>query len=252
MASDWQIDGSTVSITVDETLTPTGVTLVWRSADSEAEAHLRPLEDHAGKVTRQVDADGSFVAVDTANGSNTYSLSPHPSRSVVHTGGSFLVSKYEERNLDREASAVEVEVDFVRGGSRSETASDLTQSAAASQWLFSFTTGTVATKRVESDLGSGPRKDGVGGNRIRAIFTASQSRALAEGPNRPDAVQVREFHDGPNDAVDNSPSRNLVSVSSPSGATSILAGGQYIVADWELEYLNDDHYRADMTLWSAS
>lgn len=252
--TDWLIDGSEVPTTRNEKLTAKSLELTWTANKSTVNNHLRPLRDFKGKTTTLIESTGKFVTEDTASGSNTYSLTPHTSRTVIHNSGSFFVDSYNDRMTNPDASVFTANATFLYDQSR-ESTSTFTQSVTGSQWGFSFlapSTGQIATKRVGVNIEATADEPGIGGHTLQLHLSDSQSRLIAEGPTYLDAVNVREVLDGNNLVEDNSPSsRNSVSITVPGGASTAITSGEYVINGWDLTYINDDFYSANIDIWEA-
>jgi len=260
----WRIDGDGVPISTEEAATDRGLSLTFRVQSSVLESVLRPLKTDEGKVaTLDVD-DGGYVAVDRANGANTYQLDPPTDRRPLRQPGLYHVERYEEELVSQSVEEWDVEIDFVPAENRTDTQSiNQAASGAAFPWTFDqaftfntesgqpqwgFTTryGEIATERVDAEF-AGRGEGGVRRFDLTARLTFEQTLAFEAALSRLGGVRVREIPDATNQAVDETDDdAATITVNSPTEET--VPSGQYSVVEWESERLNDAYQSVAITL----
>lgn len=246
--ANWKIDGQSITSITDEIREWDGLTLTFQTDVSTVTNHLRALDGQAGKVELIERADGGFIAVDRADGDNTYAVSPPVQRQPLRVDGDFLVDEYDEEVSDQQGDHYEVTLQLIPDADR-ETTNALAETADAGEWTFEFDTGTIATSRVSAELDA-VGKNGTPGKRLTLILDNDQATVLEESASKLAAVRIREVPDGDNVAEDNSEGdTNTVTVSSPD--TDTFPDGSYVVQEWETTMQNNDWQRVRIFVKSA-
>lgn len=241
----WRVGGLQLRELLNETRTWETLTLEFRSNRDHVLSRLRPLDTDAGKLELLERSDGGFVAVDRVDGSNTFEVAPPTGRIPPRIAGDYLVDEYNEEIVDQQGNEYRVTVSLIPDEDRN-TNSGYTETAGAGEWEFDFYTGTIATTRVHSELGTSGGS-GTKSKRLTLILDADQVQVLEESASFLNAVRTREVPDGENVSEDNSPGdRNTVTVASPD--EDVLESGDYVVQEWKSEMQNDRFQRVSLTL----
>lgn len=247
-SSVWIIGGTLVEEIVEETRTWDKLTLTFRAGEQQVNSNFRPLDQEAGKLDILEKSNGGFIALDRVDGDNTYQLTPPRGRRPPRLSGTFFVDEYNEEVVDQQGNEYQVTISFIPDGPRT-TDSGYTETVDTGEWEFDFETGTVATRRVNAEVGSSAAS-GTRNKRLQLILTDQQVQVLEESATRLNAVRVREVPDGKNIAEDNSAGdRNTVTISSPN--EQVFESGDYVVQTWETVMQNDDWHRVSVTFKSA-
>lgn len=251
---NWSIDGTDISRQIAESATPRGVSLTFRVTTAVLESDLRPLKSDEGKVDVLGTDDGGFVAIDRANGGNTYQLDPPESRKPLRQPGAYHVRRYEESLVSQDVGEWEVEVEFVYGENRTDEPA-ISQTPGAEEWGITTRYGTIATDTNTANsvdatvVGTG--EGGVKRFELRARLTFEQARVFEAALNRLGAGRVRQVPDAPNVAVDDSADdAATVTLDTPDSQT-VVSDGDYVVTEWESERLSDAFQRVTFTVAST-
>lgn len=260
---NWKIGGAGAATVTSEVATHRRLTLQFRVTTAVLTSVLRPLKSNEGQVDVLTTDDGGFVAVDRADGANTYTLDPRDVRKPLRQAGDYHVRRYEEDLVSQTVDEWQVEVEFVRGRDRSDTPSiDEAPSGAAFPWAFdqAFTDrgewglttryGTIATARVDADfLGTGA--DGVERFELTARLTVEQALAFEAALSLLDGSRVRQIPDATNVMVDDTDGdANTVTVDPPTTGDEVPTG-EYVVTGWEGRRLNGAFGEYAITLADA-
>jgi hypothetical protein len=259
---NWLVDGAPVTTATVEVATEQGLSLTYRVTTEVLESTLRPLKESQGKVDVLPVDDGGFVAVDRADGGNSFSFAPPDRRRPIRQPATFHVDRYEESLVSQEVGEWDVELDLIRESSREETALSLQdtgqlgavfdwtfpQTFTATDWSFDTTAGQIITDRIDADF-AGQGDGGVRRFEITARLTVEQAHVFETGLNRLGGVRVKERPDGPNVAVDATNGDATVEVTSPPGST--VTNGDYVVSEWESTRLSEAYQSVAFVIASA-
>jgi len=263
--ANWYIDGAGVPIATRESATDRVLSLTFRVQSSTLKNVLRPLKADQGQVATLDTDDGGYVAVDRANGANTYQLEPPEARQPLRQPGQYHVERYEEELVSQSVEEWDVEIDFVPAENRNDTRSinETVDSGAAFPWTFdqaftyntpsekqpwAFDTryGQIVTEAVDARF-AGRGEGGVRRFDLTARLTFEQSLAFESALSRLGGVRVREIPDATNQAVDETDDHAAtITVNSPTEET--VPSGQYSVVEWQSERLNDAYQSVVVTL----
>jgi len=263
--ANWYIDGTGVPIATRESATDRVLSLTFRVQSSTLKNVLRPLKADQGQVATLDTDDGGYVAVDRANGANTYQLEPPERRQPLRQPGEYHVERYEEGLVSQSVEEWDVEIDFVPAENRDDTRSigETVDSGAAFPWTFdqpfTFNTpsrkqpwafdtryGQIVTEAVDGEF-AGRGEGGVRRFDLTARLTFEQTLAFESALSRLGGVRVREIPDATNQAVDETDDdAATITVNSPTEET--VPSGEYAVVKWESERLNDAYQSVAITL----
>lgn len=243
---DWQIAGAVVPRATNEIATPRTLSLVLRVESETLLNDVRGLKSDEGKVDVLARDDGGFVAVDRADGDNTYELIPPIFRQPLRQTRDYHVDRYEESLVSQSVDEWDVELDLVQDADRTDTPS-VSQTPAADEWGFTTRYGEIATGRVDATF-AGTGEDGVERFDILARLTFEQCHVFEAALARLGAGRVRDIPDATNVAVD-ATSGNVatVTVDAPNSQNEV-ADGDYLVTEWQSERLNDAFQEVEFTL----
>lgn len=245
----WAVDGTPVDRHVDERRDWQRLSLVWRVDNATKDATLSPLQNTANKYDIVPASDGSFSTLDRAATDGTVTLKPPVGREPPREERDYVVDQYSQRQVDRAGASHEVDVSFVALSNRDPDGSASNETRESDEWSFAFRAATIATSRVEVDIGTGT-DTGADTVDLQLILDATQTKVLEESATRLEAVSVREVSDGANSVDDDSASpanANQVTVTTPDGESPI-SDGTYVVMDWQTEWLSDRAFRVTLTL----
>jgi len=260
--TNWYIDGAGVPEAINETATHDSLTLEFRVSTSVLETVLRPLKSNEGQVAKRRTDDGGFVAVDRANGGNTYRLEPPTRREPLRQAADYHVQRYEESLVSQSVDEWNVEIEFVPSENRADTPSiNQNASGATFDWTFdqAFTSnfdggqgwafdtrfGQLATDRVDAEF-VGTGEGGVRRFELTTRLTFDQSRVFEAALSLLEGVRVREIPDATNVAVDDTGGDSTVTIDAPANAT--VSDGDYIVSEFESTRLNDGFQSVSFTI----
>lgn len=259
---NWQIDATGAGEATSETATAQSLTLSFRATSDTLTAALRPLKSDEGKVAVVNKDDGGFVAVDRANGANTFTLEPPSRRTPLRQQGDFHVRRYEEDLVSQDVGEWEVEIEFVRGADRTDTPSindaltgavfDWTFDQAFSRnksWAFITRYGTIATDRVDADfLGTGA--DGVERFELTTRLTFEEAHAFEAALSLLAGQRVKSVPDAPNLVIDEtSGDANTLTIDSP--RNNEVADGDYVVSEWESRRVTEAYQEVSLIIGTS-
>jgi hypothetical protein len=246
--TEWVLDDAPVGRITAETATNTTLSLTTRATSTALETDLRPLKTDEGKVDVLGTDDGGFVAIDRADGGNTFTLIPPVRRQPLRQQETVHVQRYEETLVSQEVGEWNVTVEFAREEDRTDTPS-VSESPAADEWGFSTRYGEIATARVDADV-VGTGESGVDRFRLTTRLTMDQAHVFEAALARLGAGRVREIPDAGNVAVDDSTDNAVtVTVDAPDSQDTV-ADGDYIVTSWESSRLTDAYQEVEFTIAS--
>jgi len=256
---NWLIDGDPVPRAINEVAGPASLTLTFRVTSDVLTSVLRPLKSDEGQVSVLSDDDGGFLALDRADGANTFTLAPPSLRDPLRFEREYHVKKYEEDLVSQDTGEWTVEVEFVPAGDRTDTATAAEALNGASfpwtfdqafgprdaEWKFETPNGAIVSNRVDAEfLGTG--ENGVRRFELTARLTFEQTRVFETALARLRGVRVRQIPDAANVAVDETDGGATVDINSPEKA--VVADGQYVVAGWQSERLTDAYNSVTTTI----
>lgn len=245
----WSYSGSSIGeqISVSTGHTTINVRLQSNKAEKEQAETMEP----AGKFETVNNSDGTFEV--ESFGSAALSVTPRSGiQDVIETGEDVHLADIDARHADDEGQDFDVTLTFHLSQSR-QLGSTTAQSRGSGEWLFAFNNGNeIATHRLRQG-GGDVRRSGVDAFRHEVALTSTQARMWAESAAKLNAVNVREVQDGTNAVEDNTENGdNTFTLTTPTNGDDILAAGDYIVRDWELEWLNDDYWNCVFTVSSKT
>ncbi|AFH22467.1 hypothetical protein OSG_eHP27_00075 [environmental Halophage eHP-27] len=242
----WSIDGVGIGANQSERVTPTTITLTQRVTTDRLENALRPLKSDEGKVNTLAQDDGGFVAVDRANGGNTFRLVPPVSRTPLRENTDVHVRRYEEDLVSQDLGEWTVGLELTRDATRDDTTS-ASDTAASDEWGLTTRYGTLATSRVDAEfLGTG--EDGVEQFELTARLTFDQAHVFETALNRLGGGRVRGIPDETNVAVDDTTDdAATLTVDAPDGQT-VVDDGDYLVREWESTEINTAFQSVTVTI----
>ena len=222
---------------------------------------LRALKTDEGKVDILPKDDGGFVAIDRANGGNSFTLTPPVQRRPLRENGTVHVQRYEEDNVSQTGDDWSISVEFARDANREDTpsSSEAPQNGAVfdfafpatfgpSEWGITTRYGTIATERVTATEVSGTGEGGVQRFELTATLTFAQAHAFEAALSRLGAARIREIPDAPNVAVDDSSDdAATVTIDAPNSQDTV-ADGEYVVLAWQSERVSDAYQRVTLTV----
>jgi len=221
--------------------------LVWRVDADTLERDLRPLRETAEKVETVTDADGGFRALDRALTDGVYRLKPPVDRDPPRHEQDVLIGGYSDRSLDQPLDRYEVSVDFRPQENREPDGASTDERRSTDEWAFEFRSAKITTHRVVYDPEEST-ETGANSISLTLILDAEQTKALEESASRLAAANVQEVPDGENVATDDSSTNaNTVTVTTPDG-TDDVEEGEWVVLDWETEWLSARGYQIELTL----
>jgi hypothetical protein len=257
----WWIDQQAVPVATDEVATHRTLTLTFRVTSRILTDVLRPLKSDQGKVDVLPSDDGGFTAVDRADGSNTYQLDPPDRRKPLRQAETYHVNRYEEELISQTVDEWTVEVEFTRGGNRTDTPSigqalngqafpavfDWTFGPRDAEWKLTTRYGDIVTNRVDAEfLGTG--EGGVRRFELTTRLTDTQAHALEAALSQLSGTRVREIPDAPNQAVDDTPGETAtVTVDSPD-TQGTVTDGEYVATGFTSTRLSDAYQSVSLTI----
>jgi len=259
--ANWGIDGATFPQVTSEVATPQTLTLSWRVTTPVLTSALRQLKPNQEQVDVLQTDDGGFVAVDRANGGNTWTLSPPGKRRPLRQAGTYHVQRYEEDLVSQDVGEWDVEVEFVPAANRTDSPTiDEPVSGATFPWTFDqaferrsdnawgFTTplGEFWTDRVDAEfLGQGD--DGVRRFELEARLRFDEAHSFEAAYARLGGARVRTIPDESNLAVDDTNGDATVTINSPDKA--VVPDGDYVIPEpWESERLTEAYQNVRFTV----
>jgi hypothetical protein len=243
---EWVIAGNAVApTTTGETATPRTLTLAYRVTSDTLTAALRPLKTDEGKVDVLPQDDGGFVAVDRANGANTFEIFPPVGRTPLRESGDYHVARYEEQLVSQAVGEWDVELELTRDADRTDTPS-VSQTPASDEWGFTTPLGQIATARVDAEF-AGTGRDGVERFDVTARLTFQQAHVWEAAFARIAGTRVKSIPDETNVMVDDTGGDATVTVDTPA-TQSVITDGEYVVTEWSSERINDSFQRITFTL----
>jgi hypothetical protein len=244
--ADWILDGEPIVRVTGETSTDRTLSLSLRVTTELLEQELRPLKTDEGKVDVIGTDDGGFVAVDRADGGNTFRLIPPVRRLPLRRESDMHVTRYEESLVSQDVSEWQVDVEFQRDEERGDSPS-LSQTPAADEWGIETRYGEIATGRVDADvLGTG--EGGAERFELTTRLTKRQTQVFESALNRLGAGRIRNIPDAPNEAVDDSTDDAVTVTLDTPDSQDTVSDGEYIVTEWESERLTDAYQTVSFTV----
>jgi hypothetical protein len=244
--SDWQIDGTAIPTATSEEATFRTLSFEFRVTTANLTSTLRPLRSDEGKVTVLSYDDGGFTAIDRAQGSNTYTLTPPARREPLRQSLDYHVESYEEEMVSQTDEDWNVSVTLIRTENRTDSPS-ISETRAAQEWAFDTQYGQLTTDRVTADV-EGTGKDGIDRLDLTMTLTMDQAHVWEAAHNRQFATGVDELYDSSNDPDDDTGGTQTVTVTSPNGTPSTITDGDYVVLEWSSKRLNDAYQQLETVL----
>jgi len=256
---NYQIDGQGAARVVAEESTDQRLTLRARVTEQVLRDTYRPLKTDEGQVDVLATDDGGFVAVDRADGSNTFIFDPPTRRRPLRQKQDVHVERYEEETVSQDLADFAVEVEFVRDENRTDTptisepatgaAFDLTFDQAFTHrggWGFGTRYGEIGTSRVDAVfLGTGA--DGVERFEITARLTAPQAHVFEAALARVGGTRVKRVPDSTNLLVDDTGGAGTLDVTTPP-EQDVVPSDTYVVTEWATERINEAFQRCTWTM----
>jgi len=247
----YAIDGYQVRRVTEEVATADTLTLAWRVATTDELATLRELKTDEGQVTILASDDGGHIAVDTAGGSNTVTLTPPQRRQPLRIERTAHVERYEENLIEQRSEVWDVEVEFALGSDRTDTPSiSQTKPGDGTAWAFDTPYGTFVTGRVDAEV-VGTGEGGVVRLELTTRLTSAQAHVFGAAYARVRGTRVVEVVDAPNEIRDETGGDMTVGVRPPTDQT-VVDAGDYAVVEWDSTRITDRYQTVSMTLVGGS
>lgn len=261
----YAVDGYQVRRVTEEVATADTLTLAWRVATTDELATLRELKTDEGQVTVLASDDGGHIAVDTAGGSNTVTLTPPQRRQPLRIERTAHVERYEETLVEQRSEVWDVEVEFALGSDRTDTPSILEARAGTPfpqtfdmtfprgdppRWEFNTPYGTFVTGRVDAEV-VGTGEGGVVRLELTTRLTSAQAHVFEAAYARVRGTRVVEVVDAPNEIRDETGGDMTVGVRPPTDQT-VVDAGDYAVVEWDSTRITDRYQTVSMTLVGGS
>jgi len=241
----WTIAGSDLITVPDESATDTTLSLSARVQASNIDL-FRPLKSDQGKLTILDSDDGGYVAVDRANGGNTFDVIPPTARTPLRQRSDYHVEDYEETLVSQSVDEFDVELELVRASNRTDTPS-ISESRASGEWAFDTRLGQITTDRVDAEF-IGRGGDGVKRFELIVRFDFDQSHAFEAALSRLGGVRVREIPDASNEAVDEtSGNAATLNITSPV-SNDVVPDGEYVVTEWDSTRISDAYQELEFVI----
>ena len=252
-APHWIINGLQVQELVEEVRTWDSMTLTFRSDKKTVKDRLRPLFDRPGKVDVVEEIDGGFRAVNRAGPSNQLTTQAPFGRGEVRPIDTWYVAGYSEEVVGRDGSSWEVEVEMTPDKEKAydneygTLDSKHTESQTQNRWKFAFDYGDIVTRRVTTNVERAPDGTVVGAD-IELVLEQDELRRLEESAGKLAATNLREVPDGADLMEDvTADDRNTVTITPPTGSEETLAGGEYVIDEFETVF-NRGAYVVTLTI----
>lgn len=258
--TQWVVGPHIIDFPTDETATHDALTLSFRVSRSTLVDHLRDLKANEGQVDVLTTDSGGFVAVDRADGANTFAVTPPNTRDPLRQAGSYLVRRYEEDLVSQSVDEWDVTLELVPDANRvDEPSIDEVQFGAAfpmtfdatfgpKQWAFETRFGTIVTGSVDAEfIGTGA--DGVERFELSMRLTFAQAHALEAALSRLEGVRVRHVPDATNRALDDTDGDNTLGIDTPT--EDVVPTGEYVAIEFESRRLNDAYQYVTLEVASA-
>jgi DNA-binding beta-propeller fold protein YncE len=243
--TNWYLGSDEIGESVAEQRTDATLSLTRRVTTNTLDTALRPLKSDEGKVDILSQDDGGFVAVDRADGGNTFIVIPPERRRPLRDARKVHVDRYDEDLVSQEVREWDVEIAFIVSQNR-EDAPSISETPASDEWGFSTPLGTIATSRVDADvLGTG--RDGVKRFELTARFTLDQAHVWEAAFDRIRGTRVKEIPDASNVMVDETGGDATVTVEAPDGQDAV-SDGDYVVTEWESVRITDAYQTLSFVL----
>ena len=246
----WRFNGDQVKEVMQEIRNWQELSLTFRANEFVTKNRLRPLDTSTGKFEIVQRSDGSYAGISRASDKNIVDVVPPDQRSDLRVVSEYIVDEYNEEYVDQAADIYEVEVNLVATGPKSGGSyGDVT--ASDDQWKFEFADGSVATDRVEKDVGT---TGGIveGTKSISFVLERDELKVLEDSLNRQAAIYQQKVPDEQDLFKDkNDAGRNTVTVTAPPNRDpdeKVIESGDYVVSEWEDELVNNEFFQVSMTL----
>jgi len=252
--SDWAIgDGpKVIQSSSEEVRTFRELTLTLIVTKEDLKDKIRPEIDDAGKIDIVDNINGGFSVVSRGNGD--IRLVAPTEHNDVRPIENYYIQEYEEGLLDKEGDKWEIELTVTPEKEKAYNNeygtldSEPSNAQTGSEWLFEFSHGDIATRRVTTDV-TKTTEGSVEGADVNMILEPEQVRVLEESASKLGANTVVEVPDGADYAIDESTgTKNTVQITPPSAATETLKSGQYIITEWETTWLKSRAHSVNMTI----
>jgi len=243
----WQIGGEYAGQVTAEVATFETLELTIRATSGTLTTALRPLKPDEGQVEILRNDDGGFVAVDRANGGNTFTVTPPGRGQPLRQPGDFHVRRYEEDLVSQEVGEWNVELELVRDADRADSPS-ISETVGANEWGFDTRFGQIATDRVDADfLGTGA--DGVERFELTTRLTFDEAHVFEAALSLLAGQRTKTVPDAPNLVVDETGGAATLTVDSPT--TNEVSDGDYVVSEWESRRVTGAYQEIAFTIGSA-
>lgn len=241
----WQLDNDDLGELVSEKRKWQTLKLKIRTQDPTV---ARRMKDRAGELEVIPKSDGSYKAVDRAGGLNTFDLFPPSGREDVRTSQKYLAQNYNESVIDQQGNTYEVTLSLMAEDPKTKAEDYGTTAKGNNEWKFSFDAGEIATTRVKHNVARLGEK-GVEGLQLNMGLEASETIIVEESLRRLNGVTVRDVPDGENIAEDDSTGQVCtVNVQIPDRATGDVESGDYVVSEYNTNWLNEAFYRVKLKM----
>lgn len=259
--SQFVIGGYQLRVT-DVTLTATTLTLGIVARTQRNREILRELDNDAGDFRERARADGTIDGLDTAGGSNTFTVSPPLELRPPRVDREWVVEDVTRERTSADTQALLAEVVFVatearepittysnfddfsatgqgktgefRTGSGGIDASNITTAL----WEFDFFRGSIFTERVQI-------QDQAATTTVQVIMTPEQAELFETVTPATAGAVVTPVPDGKTFARDTTPqARQTVRIRPPaSAADPALTEDEYVITNWESIGREGDAFR---------
>lgn len=228
--SFWVIGTRRVAVR-EITLTPTTLTLTISLRDAGARRTLRELDEDAGALARRELADGTIEYVDTADGDNTYTVTPSVRHQPPRIERDWLVGDISRDRASADTQAVLGTITLRGKQTRDPAAIGYDDADDADAWEFDFSDGRVVSRRVSAV------QQPAGTTSLQIVLSPRQAELVESGAAAVAGAISNTVPDGQAFTRDTTPDdRQTVTVDPPADAADpALKAGTYVVTGWTVD-----------------
>lgn len=238
----WNIDGEFFFELNELQTTWKDITINFDVTKEEFNEFIDVYRRNSGKFDEVARSTGGFRTIDRSSGGASFRLNPPSDLMFLRYPMDVIIDDVSASEKVNDWEAFEVEMRLMRSKDKSPGAL-FPQHQGDGDWTFNFSNGIIETDHVTVETSRNSR-DNIKEAEIELILDKFQTKTLEESGSFLNSVDVEDPPDGDRIIRDyTEDDHSVLHIESPSD-TMMIEEGEYVIEDWEVEWITEDLHRA--------